>query len=109
MVQRTKLIDETQDMLLEMLEDMTTGLFVFILHSVKDNLWSSHYNEEICFDELLHRMFAGSGWISFQLHTSSVAALSWFTGNVSEVERLFFTSLIYNILKFRVVLPTNFL
>lgn len=25
-VQRTKLIDETQDMLLEMLEDMTTGL-----------------------------------------------------------------------------------
>ena len=24
-VQRTKLIDETQDMLLEMLEDMTTG------------------------------------------------------------------------------------
>lgn len=25
MVQRTKLIDETQDMLLEMLEDMTTG------------------------------------------------------------------------------------
>lgn len=26
-VQRTKLIDETQDMLLEMLEDMTTGLY----------------------------------------------------------------------------------
>lgn len=25
MVQRTKLVDETQDMLLEMLEDMTTG------------------------------------------------------------------------------------
>lgn len=27
-VQRTKLIDETQDMLLEMLEDMTTGMLV---------------------------------------------------------------------------------
>lgn len=27
-VQRTKLIDETQDMLLEMLEDMTTGTLV---------------------------------------------------------------------------------
>ena len=27
-VQRTKLIDETQDMLLEMLEDMTTGEWV---------------------------------------------------------------------------------
>lgn len=26
-VQRTKLIDETQDMLLEMLEDMTTGIY----------------------------------------------------------------------------------
>lgn len=31
-VQRTKLIDETQDMLLEMLEDMTTGLNIHVKH-----------------------------------------------------------------------------
>lgn len=34
-VQRTKLIDETQDMLLEMLEDMTTGLHILSDTKVK--------------------------------------------------------------------------
>lgn len=36
-VQRTKLIDETQDMLLEMLEDMTTGLHWLKSNNVKSN------------------------------------------------------------------------
>lgn len=36
-VQRTKLIDETQDMLLEMLEDMTTGLHQLTFNRQKLN------------------------------------------------------------------------
>lgn len=38
-VQRTKLIDETQDMLLEMLEDMTTGLHHLNVPCVKTSVF----------------------------------------------------------------------
>ena len=38
-VQRTKLIDETQDMLLEMLEDMTTGGWWFMEVLISNPPW----------------------------------------------------------------------
>lgn len=48
-VQRTKLIDETQDMLLEMLEDMTTGLCNPSRTKIKPCKYTSVLTVEVCF------------------------------------------------------------
>lgn len=83
-VQRTKLIDETQDMLLEMLEDMTTGsaaqlpgprsrglsvsawLHWFCTHSARRGWQTSLHSQEKTDKELFFQESIGSWVVKFQ-------------------------------------------